>query len=95
MKNLKKTALILIFIFSSAVFYAQAFGDGKNILSVGFGLPSTPKIQDEYNQYSDKSAYVYHNFGTVVLKYERCASKKSRVPGHIESWHHTPAPLDS
>lgn len=70
MKNLKKFSLLLIFIFSSTAFYAQAFGDGKNIVSVGFGFPANSLILDSYN--ADKNYYnnAFHNYGTVVLKYE-------------------------
>ena len=71
--NMKKTLvlglLLTAFIFTSN---AQAFDDGTNLFSIGFGLPPAQRITRDYNDLNYKSFldYKLNNYGTFVGKYE-------------------------
>lgn len=54
---------------------AQAFDDGTNVVSIGFGLPASKRVVGDikdfyYNDKNIKSEYKLTNIGTLVLKYE-------------------------
>lgn len=75
MKNFKRILLLFICMLSAALLRAQAFDDGKNILSLGFGFPATSTIQNSFDQYKNFIDYKFKNYGTVVLKYEHGLQK--------------------
>jgi len=75
MRRLKKIFLLFGFILGSNFLQAQAFDDGTNIVSIGFGLPATSRIQKSFDQYKNDIDYNYKNYGTVVLKYEHGLQK--------------------
>lgn len=74
-KKVAVSVLVLVlslFIHSSSS--AQAFDDGANVISLGFGLPPSKRITSEFNAYKNNSKYYdfkLKNYGTGVLKYER------------------------
>jgi hypothetical protein len=67
---MKKVVIGLALIFMINKTFAQAFGDGANIISVGFGLPPGQTINQQYDPYKNFINYKFYNYGTVVLKYE-------------------------
>lgn len=69
MKKLK-TALVLATLFISGFASAQAFDDGKNLLSLGFGFPPSPSINQTLTQYQSYDNYNYKNYGTGVFHFE-------------------------
>jgi len=75
MKNFKKIFLLAICVLTASLLRAQAFDDGKNILSLGFGFPATSTIQNSFDQYKSYVDYKFKNYGTVVLKYEHGLQK--------------------
>ena len=75
MKKLNRILLLLTFLLSSNLLMAQAFDDGKNLVSLGFGFPPTSRITESLTQYDNYSNYNYKNYGTVVFKYEHGLSK--------------------
>lgn len=70
MKTLKKLFLVATVCLSAIAVNAQAFDDGKNLLSIGFGFPATSRIVGDLTTYNTYSNYNYKNYGTVVLKFE-------------------------
>jgi hypothetical protein len=60
---------------TTSLLRAQAFDDGKNILSLGFGFPATSTIQNSFDQYKSFIDYKFKNYGTVVFKYEHGLQK--------------------
>jgi len=70
MKKIKITWLLPACLLFSNYFYGQAFGDGKNLVSFGFGLPPTSLIPETYNQNNSLITYAFNNYGTIVLKFE-------------------------
>jgi hypothetical protein len=75
MKKLKKLFLVSAVLFISNLLVAQAFDDGKNLISLGFGFPPTSQITESLTQYQNYNNYNYKNYGTVVLKYEHGLTK--------------------
>ena len=82
LKKMKKTqlillAIIMVSVFSSSVF-SQAFDDGTNLLSIGFGVPPSDRIEKDFNRkyyygYNGNNViydYKFNNYGTGVLKFE-------------------------
>jgi opacity protein-like surface antigen len=67
---MKKLTLAIIALCMPVVFFAQAFDDGTNLISLGFGLPAGQYIQNQSNDYKNFTDYKFSNFGTGVLKYE-------------------------
>lgn len=74
MKKLRST-LLLAGIIITGLASAQAFDDGKNILSVGFGFLPTSNITGTLTQYQSYQDYNYKNYGTGVLKFEHGLNK--------------------
>ncbi len=75
MKKLKRLFLICFAVLVSNALMAQAFDDGKNFASAGFGFPATSEISQTLTQYSNQQDYDYKNYGTIVLKYEHGFAK--------------------
>lgn len=54
---------------------SQVFGDGTNIVNLGFGLPASNKVTNDFEKSFNLNSNVYEykltNLGTIVLKYER------------------------
>ena len=75
MKPKKKIILLVSVMFASIMVQAQAFDDGKNIISLGFGFPATSTIQNSFDPYKNFVDYKFKNYGTVVLKYEHGLAK--------------------
>ncbi|MGP8214098.1 MAG: outer membrane beta-barrel protein [Bacteroidia bacterium] len=80
-----------VFVFSlftslliSSQLMAQAFDDGKNLISLGFGTPPTSRITESLSMYQNDLNYNYKNYGTVVLKYEHGFSKYFGVGLNLE-----------
>jgi opacity protein-like surface antigen len=72
MKN-AKYFLLSIFIFSiaSGTVLAQAFADGANVISIGFGIPPGQRLKNDFNNvYKNYIDYKFKNYGTGELKYE-------------------------
>ena len=84
MKKIKNLTLLLSAILVSSLVSAQAFDDGKNLVSVGFGFPPTARITESLTQYQNYNDYNYKNYGTVVLKYEHGLSKYFGVGLNLE-----------
>ncbi len=70
MKKLRKISLVLASLFVTTLVSAQAFDDGKNIVSLGFGFPPTSKITQTLSQYQGDQNYNYKNYGTGIIKFE-------------------------
>jgi opacity protein-like surface antigen len=73
MKKIRTISLVWALLLISRLVSAQAFDDGTNLVSLGFGLPATNKFVDEFGAFStDAEFYNYKlkNYGTGVLKYE-------------------------
>ena len=69
----KKAAIIflaLISLLSNNKSFAQAFDDGTNVIMLGFGLPPSKRVIDEFDSYKKFYDYKLRNYGTGVLKYE-------------------------
>jgi opacity protein-like surface antigen len=71
----KKAATILFvlvsFLFTSTNSSAQAWDDGSNVISLGFGLPPSKRINDDFDIYKQKFYdFKLSNYGTGVLKFE-------------------------
>lgn len=75
MKNFRKIFLLFISLLTATMLNAQAFDDGKNIISLGFGFPATTTIQNSFDNYKSYIDYHFKNYGTVVLKYEHGLQK--------------------
>ena len=75
MKNFRKIFLLFISLPAASLLNAQAFGDGKNIIALGFGFPATTTIQNTFDNYKSYIDYNFKNYGTVVLKYEHGLQK--------------------
>src|ERR1035437_3473177 len=84
MRNFNKVILFCSLILSSNLIYSQAFGDGKNLVSVGFGLPGTSILQSTFDQYKSNTDYNSKNYGAVVLKYEHGLQKYFGVGLNLE-----------
>ncbi len=74
---MKKTQSILLAIFMLSLFsgdvFSQAFDDGTNLISLGFGVPPNQRISKDFNgKYNNNNYtdYKFNNYGTGVLKYE-------------------------
>jgi len=54
---------------------SQVFDDGTNIINLGFGVPASKKLTDDFKKSFklNNSVYEYKstNLGTILLKYER------------------------
>jgi hypothetical protein len=74
MGKFNKIILFCSLILGSNLVYSQAFDDGKNLVSIGFGLPATSRIST-FDQYKNYENYNFKNYGTVVLKYEHGLQK--------------------
>lgn len=70
----KKAAIICVvivsFLVSSLKSSAQAFDDGTNVVMLGFGLPPSRRVLDEFDEFKKFYDYKLRNYGTGVLKYE-------------------------
>lgn len=63
-------AIILSIAFSGNIL-AQAFDDGTNLVFLGFGIPPSERIKNDFNKdYKNYIEYKFKNYGTGVLKYE-------------------------
>ena len=67
---MKKVILSIILFLSFNRIFAQAFQDGTNLISLGFGLPPGQNISQNVDPYKSYTDYKFYNYGTVVLKYE-------------------------
>lgn len=70
MKKLRKISLLFATLFITTLVSAQAFDDGKNLVSLGFGFPPTSKITQTLGQYVNDQNYDYKNYGTGIIKFE-------------------------
>jgi len=72
-KKVAVSVLVLVLaLFINSNSSAQAFDDGANVVSLGFGLPPSKRMSDEFNFYKNTFYdYKLKNYGTGVLKYER------------------------
>jgi len=77
---LSACAVLLVCNFASA----QAFDDGKNLVSIGFGFPATSKVTQNFSDYQNYTNYNYKNYGTIVLKYEHGLMKYFGVGLNLE-----------
>ena len=84
MWKLKKIFLTCGFILGSNLIFSQAFDDGKNIISIGFGLPATSRITNTFDQYKSNTDYNFKNYGTVILKYEHGLQKYFGIGLNLE-----------
>ena len=70
---MKKTAVVLL-LFISSLFsgsaFAQSFDDGANVISLGFGLPPSKRMTNDFKDFRDFYEYKLSNYGTGVLKFE-------------------------
>jgi hypothetical protein len=75
MKKKKAAGIIcvlVLFLFTNSNSSAQAFDDGANVISLGFGLPPSKRITSEFDFYKiNFYDFKLKNYGTAVLKYER------------------------
>lgn len=67
---MKRIIIVTALFFLSLKIFGQSFGDGANIISLGFGLPPGQNINQQYDPYKNFINYKFYNYGTVVLKYE-------------------------
>lgn len=70
---MKKTAAVLLFFISSlfgSSAFAQSFDDGTNVISLGFGLPPSKRMTNEFKDFRAFYDYKLSNYGTGVLKFE-------------------------
>ncbi|HSY76371.1 MAG TPA: outer membrane beta-barrel protein [Bacteroidia bacterium] len=84
MKKLRKLFLVGAALFISNLLVAQAFDDGKNLLSLGFGFPATSVITKNLPNYQNELNYNYKNYGTIVLKFEHGMTKYFGVGLNLE-----------
>lgn len=84
MKKLRTFLLTCATLFACQFTTAQAFDDGKNLVSVGFGFPPTSRITESFSGYQNDQNYFYKNYGTVVLKYEHGLMKYFGVGLNLE-----------
>jgi hypothetical protein len=84
MKKLQSLVIICSVLFSVNQLKAQAFDDGKNLISVGFGFPATSYITETLPDYQNDQNYDYKNYGTIVLKYEHGFMKYFGVGLNLE-----------
>jgi hypothetical protein len=84
----KKTATILFvfvsFLFSATNSSAQAWDDGSNVISLGFGLPPSKRITDDFNSLKSFYDYKLSNYGTGVLKFEHGLHKYFGIGLNLE-----------
>jgi hypothetical protein len=81
---MKKLILVCTILLASTGAFSQAFDDGKNIISFGFGFPATTYITETLPNYQSDLNYDYKNYGTVVLKYEHGLMKYFGVGLNLE-----------
>ncbi len=83
-KKVAVSVLVLVLsLFINSSSSAQAFDDGANIISLGFGLPPSKRIQDDF-VYNYNYDYKLKNYGTAVLKYERGLHKYFGIGLNLE-----------
>ena len=84
MKKMRTLALSLLLLIAPAASFAQAFSDGKTLVSLGFGLPPGELITAQ--RYSDPNFtnYTQNNYGTVVLKLEHGLSQYFGIGLNLE-----------
>jgi hypothetical protein len=70
MKQIKMVILFGALLALPVTNFAQAFDDGVNLISLGFGLPPGQRITENYVVSSNFSDYKLKNYGTGILKYE-------------------------
>lgn len=70
MKKIRTISLVWALLLISKLVSAQAFDDGVNLVSLGFGLPASNKFEEEFNENAKFYNYNLKNYGTGVLKYE-------------------------
>ena len=76
MKSLRKSimktgVLTCLFMFMFNGVFSQAFDDGTNLVTIGFGLPPAKNITQDFDTKTHFTDYHLKNFGTIILKYER------------------------
>jgi hypothetical protein len=84
MKKLQSLVVICSVLFSVNQLKAQAFDDGKNLISAGFGFPATSVITQNLPTYQNELNYNYKNYGTIVLKFEHGLVKYFGVGLNLE-----------
>lgn len=72
---MKKKAAVIFFVLSAFLLtnsqtFAQAFDDGSNVISIGFGLPPSKRVFEDFDFRQNYYDYRLRNYGTGVLKYE-------------------------
>jgi opacity protein-like surface antigen len=85
---MKKKATVIFFVLSAFLLtntqtFAQAFDDGANVIAIGFGIPPTNRINDDFD-YKNNYDYKLKNYGTAVLKYEHGLHKHFGIGLNIE-----------
>ena len=68
---MKTGVLTCLFMFMFNGVFSQAFDDGTNLVTIGFGLPPEDNIKQDFDMKPHFSDYHLKNFGTIILKYER------------------------
>ena len=81
---MKKRIFALIAFFIPALFFAQSFDDGSNLIYLGFGLPAAQILQSQSSDYKNYTDYKFSNFGTGVLKYEHGLHKNFGLGLNVE-----------
>ncbi|HET7818597.1 MAG TPA: outer membrane beta-barrel protein [Bacteroidia bacterium] len=81
-KTLALALLLTAFAFTSN---AQAFDDGTNLFSLGFGIPPAQRLTRDFsNNYKTFVDYRLNNYGTFVGKYEHGLHKYFGLGVNIE-----------
>ena len=86
---MKKIQSLIVIIAASITFsgnvFSQAFDDGTNLIFLGFGIPPSERIKNDFNRdYKNYIDYKFSNYGTGVLKFEHGLHKYFGIGLNLE-----------
>jgi hypothetical protein len=84
MNAVKRIILGFVLLSAPVIGSAQAFGDGTNLVFLGFGLPPGSKLTQTYDPNPSYTTYKLHNYGTGILKYEHGMHKYFGIGLNLE-----------
>jgi opacity protein-like surface antigen len=84
MKIIRISVLFVGLIAAPLCSSAQAFADGTNLVSIGFGLPPGTKLTQTYDPNPSFTVYKLKNYGTGILRYEHGLNKYFGIGLNLE-----------
>jgi hypothetical protein len=84
MKAVRNFVFLFILASVPAISSAQAFADGANLVSLGFGLPPGTQLTEQYDRNPSYTDYKLNNYGTAVLRYEHGLHKYFGIGINLE-----------